>query len=99
MLVLLGGLPCVLSERSPAICTVGAPAVAAAAVLDGRGPGQLEGGEDGILSRHLGQFHALSIEQRGQRALHGLVGKRRAVARETGPMVEIQNLLPGTATT
>lgn len=60
--------------------TIGAPAAAAVVWLDGDGAGQLAHGEYAVLAGDLHQLDALAVELRGQRAVHGLVGKGRAIA-------------------
>lgn len=80
-------------NRAAAHGTIGAPAVAAGARLDGDGAGQLAHGEDAALARCLHQLDALAIELRGQGAAHGLIGEGGAVTRQAGSLVEIQHFL------
>lgn len=61
--------------------TIRTPAVAADVWLDGDSAGQLAHGEDAVLAGDLHQLNALAIELRGQGAVHGLIGKGRAIAR------------------
>lgn len=60
--------------------TIRAPAAAADVWLDRDRAGQLAHGEYAVLAGDLHQLDALAIELRGQRAIHGLVGKGRAIA-------------------
>ena len=73
--------------------TIGAPAVAAGAQLDGDSAGQLARGEDAALAGRLHQLDALAIELRGQGAAHGLIGEGGTVTRQAGSLVEIQHFL------
>jgi len=87
-----GGGVCVvaLTLRPSLRPTVGAPAVPAGGVFDGGGGGQLHPGEEAGPG---GQLDAFPIQLARQGDLHGFVGKRRAVAGQTGALVEVQNLL------
>lgn len=59
--------------------TIGAPAATADVRLDGDRAGQLAQRGYAVLARDLHQLDTLAIELRGQRAIHGLVGKGRAI--------------------
>lgn len=61
--------------------TIRAPAAAADVWLDGNSAGKFAHGEYAVLAGYLHQLDTLAVKLRGQRAIHGLVGKGRAITR------------------